>query len=188
MFFEVNIHMYDKRKCSKCGGKSGRALVRYTGEHRILEVEEVLYCPICSKESFEQYKAYMAIQTNIPYFRPDCNVDRLLYDIQDGKCIYCQTQLINGETGTDHIIGVSFDRTKPYMIDVPSNFALACRRCNSSKCNKWYVDWIGRKFPTNAQEVIDRVHRHMAIVRQETGESEWRKSLGIGDEMLYEIR
>ena len=171
--------------CDVCGGKAGYKLITFEGKYQTIQFD-TQHCETCNDQSFTDLQAWHSIITDTPTYKPDCSLSRILYDIQDGLCIYCGNQLIDKLTDTDHIIANTLSRKRHYMTQVPSNFALACHSCNTSKYNLWYEDWIRRKFKDNAEEIIERVHLHMAIVRKETGEDKWRESMGIGDSMLFE--
>ncbi len=75
----------------------------------------------------------------------DPDVRDLVWSITDGRCWYCDVQLIRNEDDTDNS-SVTFcvDHLVAKANGGPdhlSNYVPSCRRCNSSKCAKSYVEF-----------------------------------------------
>lgn len=111
-----------------------------------------------------------ARRLGLPYKRIP-NLELILWDVQDNKCLYCQRTLCANMAGYDHIIPL---KPKIQVENHPGhslqNIALVCAGCNSSKKNDSVEDWASRKFPNRVDEILLRVERHIEIMKRESGE------------------
>lgn len=178
----VNTEILETQECLVCGGNDNLLeLTHYVKRTNRTTIHHLWQCEDCEAARAEQREKENELRNSQPSYQSNCNLHELLYDIQDGRCLYCGAQLIDKVMHTDHIIAYSLAGKYPLIINVPSNYALACPSCNVSKNDSWYEAWIDRKFKSDAPEVLARVQQHIAIIRKETGEDKWRESLGITD-------
>lgn len=105
-------------------------------------------------------------QLNIPFVEVP-NMEAILFDIQNGYCLYCQCELFNGYN-VDHIIPLA-------LIDflgdshpghTPSNLALACLDCNKRKMTFIVEEWVKDRWPDKVDEILHRVERHIQIMKE----------------------
>lgn len=95
------------------------------------------------------------------------NIEEILFDVQNGYCLYCQCELMNGYH-VDHIIPVVSAKilADTYPGHVPSNLCLTCAHCNQSKHSALLEDWLIWKYPDQMDEILQRVERHIEIMRE----------------------
>lgn len=105
---------------------------------------------------------------------PD-NIEAILWDAQNGQCMYCGCDLTGGYH-VDHIIPVALANLlgDKHPGHTPTNLALACPHCNRSKCDSLLKDWLIWKYPDQMDEILHRVAAHIAIMQ------EWEKEEGDG--------
>lgn len=101
------------------------------------------------------------------------NIEAILWDVQNGQCMYCGCDLTDGYH-LDHIIPIAIADLlgDKHPGHVPSNLVLACPHCNMSKNNAILEDWLTWKYPDQIDEILHRVEAHIAIMQ------EWEKEEG----------
>lgn len=94
------------------------------------------------------------------------NIESILFDVQNGHCMYCQCELLNGYH-LDHIVPLAMADVlgKDYPGHIPTNLCLACEYCNESKHSALLEDWLTWKYPNQVDEILHRVERHIEIMR-----------------------
>lgn len=95
------------------------------------------------------------------------NIEEILFDVQNGYCMYCQCELFNGYD-LDHIVPLSLADllNNQHPGHVPTNLCLACETCNSSKKDAILEDWLTWKYPDQMDEILHRVEQHIEIMRE----------------------
>lgn len=122
------------------------------------------------KENPEKARGYnsrrLARKSQLPTACP-ANIEAILFDVQDGQCMYCGCDLADGYH-LDHIIPLALADLlgKHHPGHVPSNLALACIHCNTSKNDTLLEDWLSWKYPEQMDDILRRVEAHIAIMEE----------------------
>lgn len=94
------------------------------------------------------------------------NTEKILWDIQSGKCLYCNRALDKGNMHTDHILPLSMSEVlQDHPGHTPENLALTCVHCNESKGTALLEDWLAWKYPDQMDEILYRVEAHMLMMK-----------------------
>jgi Asp-tRNA(Asn)/Glu-tRNA(Gln) amidotransferase C subunit len=95
------------------------------------------------------------------------NIEEILFDVQNGYCLYCQKELLNGYH-VDHILPLVLSDLlgEDYPGHIPSNLCLTCIHCNVSKKDALLEDWLTCKYSDQMDEILQRVERHVEIMRE----------------------
>ena len=95
------------------------------------------------------------------------NIEEILFDAQNGYCMYCQRELLN-VYHLDHIVPLALADLlgKDYPGHVPSNLCLTCEHCNMSKNSSLLEDWLARKYPNQMNDILYRVECHIETMRE----------------------
>lgn len=114
----------------------------------------------------EKYRRRRARKSQLPVACPT-NIESILFDVQNGQCMYCGCDLADG-CHVDHIIPIVLvdllgDKHPGH---VPSNLALACPHCNVSKYATPLEDWLQWKYPDQMDEILKRVEAHIARMKE----------------------
>ena len=95
------------------------------------------------------------------------NIEEILFDVQNGYCMYCKCELLNGYH-LDHIVPLFLADLigRNYPGHVPSNLCLACEHCNDSKKCSLLEDWLTWKYPEQVDEILQRVEKHIELMKE----------------------
>lgn len=124
------------------------------------------WCEANPEKGRERARRRLARKNGIIHAVP-ANIEEILFDVQNGYCLYCQCELLNGYE-LDHIVPLALVDLlgKDYPGHVPTNLCLACEHCNSSKRHTSLEDWLTRKYPEQVDEILQRVEKHIEIMKE----------------------